>query len=322
MSEPRLSICIPHLDRSEHLQHAIDSALRQTMPVNVVVADQGHTERTKAVMDRYADHPHVRHVLTESTCLWENWKAAAEAADTEFVGWLQDDDIVSRVYASRVIQAFDRFPQALHWQARCYVSPDRMHAVWWGVNGPQVGLDMINLQPEMWPGGMLIASMFLVSWALSPGVAFRVGDEFRLALDAMPKRCDLFAERLILAAMGAQGPWVADPVVAGYWHHHGKNESYAQNADGSIVAQQKLMCEGLDEIIDHSPEWQGHFFRWLRMRSPVEILGWLENFRCKESRHAAEVKAVMTESIKDRVEAVPGPEPAVGEPTIIYEDAA
>ena len=67
-------------------------------------------------MDLYKDHPHVEHVLTESTCLWENWEAAARACDTPYFAWLQDDDVISRFYAKRVVHAMERWPDITHWQ--------------------------------------------------------------------------------------------------------------------------------------------------------------------------------------------------------------
>ncbi len=299
---PRLTIGIPTVDRPEHLQYAIDSCLAQTVPVKVIIADQGGTEGTGRVMDRYADHPHVRHRLTHAANLWQNWRDPAQACETEFFAWLQDDDIVSRIFASRVIQAFDSYPQALHWQANCHCSPDRVHALKWGWNGPQIGVRMIDTATEQWPGGILLASMYLTSWALSPGVAFRCGFEFDAAVDGMPEGCDLFAERLILAAMGAQGPWVADPVTAGYWHHHGGNESYAQNASGDLPRQRAIMVEHLDDILDRAKGWQEAFFVWLRTRNPEEVLKWAVKFECKKSRHAETLIATMRDSVKDRLE--------------------
>jgi glycosyltransferase involved in cell wall biosynthesis len=319
MNEPRLTIGIPHLDRSEHLQWAIDSCLQQTLPVRVIVADQGHTDRTAKVMRRYDDHPHVMLLPTEATCLWENWRAAAEACETEFFAWLQDDDIISRVYASRVVKAFDYFPAALHWEARCYVSPDRKHAVWWGVNGPQVGLDMIDLAPEMWPGEMILASLYLLSWALSPGVAFRCGPEFAAALEIMPSHCDLFSERLIVGEMALRGPWIADPVTAGYWHHHGANESYRQNADGSFDRQQQVMFDHLDDLLDRCEDWRDAFALWLRSRNPGDTLSWLANWPAKASRYSDALQAVMRESLDGRVEPAPAPARAGREPVILYD---
>ena len=143
MITPRLTVGIPTLNRPDHLQNAIDSALAQTVPVHIVVSDQGQTEETANIMARYSEHPNVEHILSPATCLWDNWTQAALACDTEFFAWLQDDDVLSRIYASRVIKAFDRSPKSLHWQANCHCSPDRIHALKWGWNGPQVGVRMI-----------------------------------------------------------------------------------------------------------------------------------------------------------------------------------
>ena len=52
MSTPRLTIGIPTLDRPTLLQRAIDSCLAQTVPVKIMIADQGNTEGTKLVLDR------------------------------------------------------------------------------------------------------------------------------------------------------------------------------------------------------------------------------------------------------------------------------
>ncbi len=303
MAEPRLTIAIPTLDRPIMLQRAIDSCLAQTVPVEILVADQGETEGTKQVMDRYEDHPHVYHIFTGAKTLWENWRLIAQRyVETEFFAWLQDDDILSRIYASRVIKAFDGFPDALHWQANCHCSPDGIHALKWGWNGPQIGVRMLDVAQEQWPGGMLLASMYFTSWALSPGVAFRCGLEFSAMLEGVPEGCDLFNERLILAAMGAQGPWVADPVTAGYWVHHGENESYRQNANGSLPAQRKVMVEHLDDLLDRVESWREAFLVWLRTRSPVDVINWLKNFECTESRYVDEIKAVMQDSLQGRVE--------------------
>ncbi len=301
--EPRLTIGIPTLDRPIMLQRAIDSCLAQTVPVRVIVADQGHKEDTKLVMDRYDDHPHIYHMCSEAKTLWENWRLnAQDAYDADFFAWLQDDDILSRIYASRVIKAFDAYPQALHWQGNCHCSPDGVHALKWGWNGPQIGVRMLDTAQEQWPGGLLLASMYFTSWALSPGVAFRCGPEFSAAIEGMPEGCDLFNERLILAAMGAQGPWVADPVTAGYWVHHGANESYRQNASGQLPAQRKIMVEHLDDILDRVGSWREAFLVWLRTRSPIDVLNWLKDFECAESRYVGELRGIMQDSLAGRVE--------------------
>jgi glycosyltransferase involved in cell wall biosynthesis len=306
------------LNRPDHLQHALDSCLWQTVPVRVIVADQGHLDKTAKIVSRYKKHPWVRHLLTDATCIQENWNAAARACETEFFAWLQDDDYISQVYADKAISAFDAFPQALHWQASTYcMTADRIHAIRWGWAGPMLGVDMFRQWPEMFPGEFCVASMLHGSWGLSPGVAFRCGQEFSEALDAMPLHCDLFAERLILAQMGARGPGIADPVTAGYWVHHGANESYNQNADGSISRQTDAMVQNIDDLIDRVEDWDNALAMWCRFRSPLDTLKWLsdlgedkgKNLPGNRSRHSEKIKAALRASLEGRVEVVPSQSP-------------
>lgn len=299
MTQPLVTIGIPHLDRSECLHRAIDSCLRQTVPVHIVVSDQGHTDETARIMRRYEDHPHVEHVRSEATCLWENWESAARACDTPYFAWLQDDDIIARGYAAHVEACFKLFPDALHWQARIYCGVDEKMMAWWGCSGPWVPMEILENKPRMWPGQVLVPSSYLTSWAMSPAVAFRCGEQFNKALRYMPPDADLLAERLIVASLGAQGPWVADPVVAGIWIHHGGNESYKQHVDQE--RQFKVMIDHLDELMDHT-DWEECFSQWCLFMNPAQVMGWIGGFACGDSRHAEALKRVMGESLKGRVE--------------------
>ena len=322
MSTPQLTIGIPTLDRHRYLRRAIDSCLRQTVPVHVVVADQGHLPETRAVIDRYEGR--VEHVLTKAKTLWENWEAAALACDTPFFAWLQDDDVVApsmkRIdgsdipgtgYAHRVLAAFDQFPEALHWQSRLYCGfcgddegLDDIVAAPWASSFPWVCMKIIKPLPFQWPGQILVPTAYLTSWAMSPAVAFRCGKEFSSALKYMPPDCGLMYERLILASMGMQGPWIADPMVAGYWIHHGGNESYKQHIDQD--RQNQVMIEHLDECMDHT-EWEEVFASWCKVMNPMQITGLANDFQCKSSRYADAILKVMGESLRGRVEAAQPP---------------
>ena len=329
---PRLTIGIPTFKRDpfDHLQYAVDSCLQQTIPVKIVVADQGHTDAVARYMARYRDHPNVRHVLTDAKILWDNWTAASKACDTEFFAWLQDDDTIQPPYADRVCRAFDAFPDALHWQAFCYVTPDRIHALRWAWNGPQVGVNMRYNLAEKWHGEYCVAAMYLMSWSLSPGVAFRCGQAFTDSVAAIPGDCDLHNERLILAEMGSRGDWIADGLHAGSWNHHGQNESYRQNQDGSIEQQDKSLVQSLDAILDRLPSWKHGFHAWLILRSAQEVMTWIKDaFRegskhpLQISRHSADLKAVMFGSLEGRIEGVQARELAVGvdSSTLIFDPA-
>lgn len=312
MSEPKLTIGIPTLNRADMLHRAIDSCLRGTIPCRIIVADQGHTDEVALVMQRYADHPHVEHIQTEATCLWENWEAAARACDTPYFAWCQDDDVVGRGYAKRIVTAFDAWPDALHWQARCHNGKDEHMGAWFSGNGPWVPMELLDGRPACWHGQVIVPTMYFTSWSLSPGVAFRCGKEFNDALEQMPTNCDLFAERLILAFLGAKGRFVADPVIAGYWIHHGGNESYKQHA--SQAEQEKISVAILDDIMD-TCEWQDLFAQWCAIMPVANVVQWSQYIEKLDTRHKEELVTIMQGSLQGRIEVIhQAPAPASADP--------
>ncbi len=316
MNKPLLTVGIPTLDRHRFLPRAIESCLRQNRPIEIIVADQGGLSETAAVLERY---PGVRHILTFSDSLWDNWRSAARFCDTKYFAWLQDDDVIAPAvkrtdgslvpgtgYAERVCAAFDQFPEALHWQARLYCGfcPDDgqledIVAAPWGQSFPWVMMPIIKQAPLQWPGEILVPTAYLTSWAMSPAVAFRCGPEFDKALDLMPDGCGLMYERLILACMGMQGPWIADPMVAGYWIQHAGNESHRQHVDQE--RQTEVMIEYLDEAMDRT-DWQDIFAQWCLTMNPMQITGLANDFACKSSRHADALLRIMGESLRGRVQ--------------------
>jgi hypothetical protein len=289
--------------------------------VHVIVADQGGLAETAAVL---ADYPMVEHVRTKATGLWDNWEAAARACDTPFFAWLQDDDILAPAvkredgslipgtgYAHRVLAAFERFPEALHWQSRLYIGMagddaglDDVMAVPWGGSFPWVVMPIIRQSPLQWPGQVLVPTAYLTSWAMSPAVAFRCGEAFNKTLDFMPPDAGLMYERLLVASMGMQGPWIADPMVAGYWIHHSANESYRQHVDQD--RQTQVLTEFLDECMDHT-DWEDIFASWCKVMNPIQINGFLNEFQCGTSRHADALKRIMAQSLRGRVEGCEAP---------------
>lgn len=314
MTPPKLTIGIPTLNRPEMLQQAIESCLKQTIPVHIVVADQGHEPETAEVLRRYGDHPHVEHILTEATCLWENWEAAALACDTPYFAWLQDDDVVARGYANRIVHSFERWPDVLHWQARCLLGKDAEWGAWWSWNGPMMPMQYLAGKPAAWEGTVIVPVMYLTSWALSPGVAFRCGEAFNSALEQMPTHCDLFSERLILAYMGAQGRFAADPVIAGQWIHHGQNESYKQHKNQE--EQQKVCFEHLDKLMD-TIEWGGAFQSWCEMIPVMNMLGMIQSAESIVTPHKEAIIKTMQKSLEGRIEVVK-PTPKL-DPAIAWE---
>jgi cellulose synthase/poly-beta-1,6-N-acetylglucosamine synthase-like glycosyltransferase len=82
---PRLTIAIPTINRAQLLGRAIESALAQTSPdVETIVSDNGSTDETPAVIERYAGrglrtfrHPSTMSAAKHGHFLMEQARASA-----------------------------------------------------------------------------------------------------------------------------------------------------------------------------------------------------------------------------------------------------
>lgn len=303
--QPRLTVGVPHLDRTEFLGETIEFLLDQTVPCKILVADQGMTAATAELMAKYEGNPLVEHRRSDATCLWENWRFAAESAmdaGAECFAWCQDDDVVSPHYSSRINLAFapDGYADAQTWCARLAIAEDKDLAIWFSGVGPMVPMNLMRNRPACIPGELMTPIGYFMSWALSPAVAFRCGEDFRDALAEVPTNCDLYTERTILAAMGRKGKVVCDPVCVGYWRHHGKNESYRQNL-ASKPEQEKAFVAWTDALMDESPGWDRCLLEWARIMPNPHLRSYLANMDHVDSRYGHAVADVLGMALKEEV---------------------
>lgn len=93
MSPPLVSVIIPTYNHAQFIGDAIAAALAQTVPVEVIVVDDGSTDHTAATVLRFTD-PRVRYLQRphEGVCAARN--AGIDAARGEFVQFLDADDVI------------------------------------------------------------------------------------------------------------------------------------------------------------------------------------------------------------------------------------
>lgn len=119
---PRLTICIPTVNRASLVGRAIDSALAQTYPdIEIIVSNNGSTDGTRAVLDRYRD-PRLRilhHAETISVSAHANF--LLQSIQGEFVSALSDDDFIEPEFAARVMDLIDRFPRLSFVYTGCHL---------------------------------------------------------------------------------------------------------------------------------------------------------------------------------------------------------
>jgi glycosyltransferase involved in cell wall biosynthesis len=303
-----LTIGIPTFNRPQFLPKALRSALNQTIPVKVIVTDNGDSGPTREILasDEFKDAG-IRYITTDATSAWPNWRAAAASCDTEYFAWLQDDDVVRDTYAERIVDVMEYFPDANVWMARLSCAFSSTLGMPYKGNCPWIPMDMLDGNPSRWMGGaILAASSYLTSWSLSPALAFRTGPLFDRALDEMPENCDVFIERLMPARMAYDSPIVGDPIIAGYWVQHTRMLHLQMNADESgCAAQLDTFLATLDRIMDDvSEDWESMLRRW-RGWIPLDILnGWIENAKkmpasVNRGRYLERVVALLSEPFEN-----------------------
>ena len=100
------SIIIPTFNRADLVHRAIDSALGQTYPCEVILCDHGSTDNTPEIAARYKDK--IRYIRREEdkgpiVC----WRDGIEQATGEIVHFTYDDDWLEPTFMEKTIARLD-----------------------------------------------------------------------------------------------------------------------------------------------------------------------------------------------------------------------
>jgi glycosyltransferase involved in cell wall biosynthesis len=120
---PRLTIVIPTVNRESLVSRAIDSAIAQTFPsIEIIVSNNGSTDGTRALLDRYNDVPRLRIVHLERTIpATEHGNFLIEQSRGEFFLGLSDDDWLEPNFAAKVFDLLDRHPDLSFVWTGCFM---------------------------------------------------------------------------------------------------------------------------------------------------------------------------------------------------------
>lgn len=110
-SKPLVSILINNYNYGRFINDAIESALAQTyQQIEIVVVDDGSTDNSLEVIARYTDR--VRLVEKENAGQASAFNAGFASSLGEIVCFLDSDDLFAPEKVNRIVEIFDRQPQA------------------------------------------------------------------------------------------------------------------------------------------------------------------------------------------------------------------
>lgn len=106
-----VSIIICNHNYERYLSAAIDSALAQTYkPIEVIVIDDGSTDRSRDVLNRYLDRAHI--VFKSNRGQASALNAGFHEARGDIICLLDADDVFEPEKVARLVEIFERNPEA------------------------------------------------------------------------------------------------------------------------------------------------------------------------------------------------------------------
>ncbi len=100
-----VSIVIPVFNRAHLVSRAIESALDQTIPCEVLLVDHGSTDDIRSVVRRYEGRiRYIRRDVDQGPIL--AWREGVEQATGDFLHITYDDDWIQPTFVERCIAAF------------------------------------------------------------------------------------------------------------------------------------------------------------------------------------------------------------------------
>jgi glycosyltransferase involved in cell wall biosynthesis len=109
-SRPLVSVVVPVYDVAAYLPHCLESLLAQAaVELDVVVVDDGSTDRSGAIADRYAaEEPRIRVVHTDNHGLGAARNEGLRHVRGEYVGFADSDDVVPPTAYRTMLAALER----------------------------------------------------------------------------------------------------------------------------------------------------------------------------------------------------------------------
>ncbi len=91
-----ISVIVPVYNTEQYLSRCVDSLLKQTLPIQIILVDDGSTDKSGEICDSYADkNKNITVIHKQNGGSSSAKNAGVSAADTEFVGFVDSDDWVT-----------------------------------------------------------------------------------------------------------------------------------------------------------------------------------------------------------------------------------
>lgn len=300
---PVFTIAIPTYNRVSYLQQAVAAATAQTyQDIEILISDNGSSDGTKEWC-RNLDDNRIRYVRS-ATNRGPSWNFAncLEQASGKYFSWLQDDDIIFSDFVARAVSTMEQQNGDCYLATAVY-SPSTELFHWAPLYAPPVPMDWVRMQPRALDSGTLTALSLFVSVAIPPVIAFRTSLLRRHAAAFFDASVALYAERLLLVALGVKGRMLVAPHVAGVFRSHAGQASRLQLADkANAQTQWHAYAQLLDETVRRECIDLSEFAAFIATLPVETFKGWYETStrRTRTTKFEADVHGIMHSALSSR----------------------
>ena len=272
MSEPRVSVVIPAYRRDDVLGRAIDSALAQTVDVEVLVVDDGSEDDTAAVVAAYGDRVrYLVHDRNRGVSAARNTGVAA--ANGEYVAFLDsDDEWLPRKLAAQL----DRIESGDWIGAYCDVTPADLSLL--GRVGAVVSKRLVRSSAPTEGGRELAEALLTMRVFMSPGSTLVVERRVLDSVGGFDEGLSIYEDCDLVLRLLAEGPlaYVDEPLVVTHFTGDAAPAAYVENdrrylqRNADLVAA--LEADGIEVERIHRMGLVGHFLAAGEFRGAADHL--------------------------------------------------
>ncbi len=111
MAETKISVVVPTRNRAKYIVQALDSVFAQTFPAaEVIVVDDGSTDRTQEVLEPHIRNKRIRYLFQEESGVSAARNKGVSLANHPFVAFLDSDDRFMPQKLEKQSQLFEQNP--------------------------------------------------------------------------------------------------------------------------------------------------------------------------------------------------------------------
>lgn len=112
-NKPLLSICIPTYNRAKYLDRLLADILApcETLAVRVLISDNGSTDNTQSILEKYKAHSNLRCFRNNRNEGFDfNVLSLLKHVSSQYIWLMGDDDVFNVGYLLRIIELIKQYP--------------------------------------------------------------------------------------------------------------------------------------------------------------------------------------------------------------------